>query len=202
MTKIFTTLLVVLGISTTAFSQTKGTTQFGATIGYNASTVTASGLTNSDYRSGFNIGIVADHYFSESWSIKVKALYDQKGWNSGYLETGNGSYTTNYQLDYLTIPVMANWHFGRTKNWYLNFGPYLSFLLNAKETANSMDVKSIFSSTDAGLDVGIGIKFPVSNSTKFFIELNGLAGVSDLVKDNQGSTLRSSVSAINIGLNF
>jgi hypothetical protein len=202
MNKIFTTLLVVLGISTTAFSQTKGTTQFGATVGYNAATAISSGLTNSDYRSGFNIGLVVDHYFSESWSIKAKGLYDQKGWNSGFIQTTSDSYNTNYQLDYLTIPVMANWHFGRTKNWYLNFGPYLSFLLNAKETTGGQDLKSLFNTTDAGLDVGIGIKFPVANTTKFFIELNGLAGVSDLIKNNQGSAIRNSVSAVNIGLNF
>jgi hypothetical protein len=36
MTRFFTTLIVVLVVSTTAFSQTKGTNEFGVNIGYNA----------------------------------------------------------------------------------------------------------------------------------------------------------------------
>ncbi|ASU35758.1 porin family protein [Mucilaginibacter xinganensis] len=204
MQKIFTTLLVVLGIYTTASAQTTGTNEFGVNIGYNAATVTTSQYTNSAYRSGFNVGVSMDHYFSDRWSIKIKAVYDQKGWNDGYIDFGgsNGAVTTDYKLDYITIPVMANWHFGRTRNWYLNFGPYLGILLNAKESATNTDLKDAFNKADAGLDVGIGIKFPIAEKAKFFIELNGQGGVTDLVKDNTGSALRSSVSNINIGINF
>jgi hypothetical protein len=197
MNKFFTTLLVVLGISTTAFSQTKGTNEVSINVGYNASTVTASNL-SADYKSGFNAGIALDHYFSESWSIKVKAAYDQKGWANGFY----GNSAADYKLDYVTIPVMANWHFGRTKNWYLNFGPYVGFLLNASETSHGTDVKPFFSTTDAGLDVGIGVKFPVSDKAKFFIELNGQGGIADINKGNSGTTIRNSVSNINIGFAF
>ena len=202
MNKFFTTLIAVCAISTAAFSQTKGTTQFGIQVGYNASTVTASGYTNTDYRSGFNGGIVMDHYFSESWSFKAKALYDQKGWDNGYVSTPGGTTFTNIKVDYLSIPLMANWHFGGTKNWYLNFGPYVGILLNAKETAGGTDFKDYFNSTDIGVDLGIGVKFPVSNTTKFFIELNGAGGITDMVKNNTGSALRNQVSSVNIGFAF
>jgi hypothetical protein len=201
MIKFFTTLLVALIISTAAFSQTKGTNEFGVNIGYNASTVVSSN-DNADYKSGFNFGVSLDHYFSESWSIKGKLVYDQKGWANGYIDNGNDTYFTDYKLDYLTIPVMANWHFGRTKNWYLNFGPYVGILLNAKTSVGGLDVKDFFNTTDVGLDAGIGIKFPVSNKAKFFIELNGQGGVTDIGKGNTGDALRNSVSNINIGLNF
>ncbi|MGY4536362.1 hypothetical protein ACVW0P_000769 [Mucilaginibacter sp. UYNi724] len=202
MNKFFTTLIAVCVISTASFSQTKGTNQFGIQVGYNATTVTASGYTNTDYRSGFNAGIVMDHYFSNSWSIKTKALYDQKGWNSGYISSPSGSFTTNYQVDYVTVPIMANWHFGRTKNWYLNFGPYVGVLLNAKESAGGTDFKDYFNSTDVGLDLGIGVKFPVTNTSRFFIELNGAGGITDMVKNNTGPALRNSASSVNIGFAF
>jgi hypothetical protein len=165
-------------------------------------TVVVSNNNNSDFRSGFNVGVSLDHYFSESWSIKGKLVYDQKGWSDGYLDDGNNTYNTDYKLDYLTLPVMANWHFGRTKNWYLNFGPYLGFLLNAKTSVGNLDVKYFFNTTDVGLDAGIGIKFPVSNRAKFFIELNGQGGISDISKGNSGSAIRNSVSNINVGFNF
>lgn len=201
MLKFFTLLLASAILSLTAVAQTKNTNQFGVSAGLNFATVTTSAYTNSDYRTGFNFGISLDHFFSESWSIKGKLAYDQKGWK-GYLETPTDQFNTTYNLDYLTIPVMANWHFGRTKNWYLNFGPYVGILLNAKETTGGSDVKNIFNTTDAGLDVGIGVKFPVSEKAKFFIEVNGQGGIADILKDNTYSALRNSVSNLNIGLNF
>ena len=203
MQKFFTILLVALGAGTTVFSQTRGTTEFGVNVGYNAATVTTGdGQANSDYRSGFNLGVSADYYFSDAWSIKGKLIYDQKGWNNGYFDDGSGSITTDYKLNYLTIPVLANWHFGRTRNWYLNFGPYVGVLLSASETATGMDLKDVFNTTDVGFDLGIGVKFPISDRAKLFIELNGQGGGTDLIKDNTGSTLRNSLSSFNIGINF
>ncbi|RKR83130.1 outer membrane protein with beta-barrel domain [Mucilaginibacter gracilis] len=197
MKKLLSTLILVLGLCPAAFSQTKGSTEFGVTLGYNGSTVTTTN-TNADYRSGFNAGIGGEYYFSDSWGFKAKVLYDQKGWANGYI----GSTITNFNLDYLTVPLLANWHFGHTKNWYLNFGPYVSFLTSAKTAVNSQDVKSIFNDNDAGLDLGIGVKFPVSGTAHFFIEVSGQGGVIDIAKSNSGSTISNSVSAINIGLNF
>ncbi|RCH54010.1 hypothetical protein DJ568_14070 [Mucilaginibacter hurinus] len=58
------------------------------------------------------------------------------------------------------------------------------------------------SSTDIGFDIGIGVRFPVAEKTRLFIELNGQSGDSDVLKDNTGSPLRNSVSSVNIGLAF
>lgn len=203
MKKIFTFLLLA-GSCLTAFSQEKGNVEFGFNIGYNLATVQAGTETNSEYRSGVNIGGYADFYLSNSWSIKAKLTYDQKGWNSGTftnLNTGD-SYRTNFHFDYLTIPVVANWHFGRTKNWYLNFGPYAGFLLSANETAGKLDLKDYSTSVDAGLVFGMGVKIPVSSKVKVLLEFDGQAGFSDLVKDNQGTTLKNYRTAFNTGLAF
>ena len=204
MQKFFTTLLVALCFCTAAFSQKRaGDVEVGVNIGLNLSTVTADQYTNSDYHTGFNAGVSLDYFFSSAWSIKGKVVYDQKGWNNGFIDYGNNqSYTTDYKLDYITIPVMANWHFGRTRNWFLDFGPYLGILASAKETAGDADVKDFFNTTDAGLALGIGVKFPVGNGTKLFIELHGQGGISDIVKDNQGSSLRTNTSSLNVGFAF
>lgn len=201
MTKFFSIMLVVLGISTAVLAQTEpGTTQFGINVGLNAATAYAAN-SNADARVGINAGISVEHYFTESWSFKAKALYDQKGWNNGYVTVGDESTTTNFQTDYFTVPLLAGWHFGRTKNWYLNFGPFVSFLTKAKETALGINVKDAFNKTDAGLDLGIGVKFPVTDRSSFFIEFNGEGGLAN-VNSGAGSTVRSSVSAFNVGLNF
>jgi hypothetical protein len=194
-------LLTLSTISTLSFAQTKGSTEFGAGAGVNFSVVLSGA--SSRYRPGLNIGISADHYFSDQWSVKAKLNYDQKGWNYGFIDYGADSYITNYQLNYLSVPVMANWHFGHTRNWYLNFGPYVGFLLNAHETAGDTNVKDIFNTTDAGLAVGIGIKFPITNKARFFVEFLGQGGVIDIVNHNEGySSLNNSTSGFNVGINF
>ena len=97
---------------------------------------------------------------------------------------------------------MANWHFGNKKNWYLNFGPYVGFLLDAKETQFDTDLKDYFNSTDFGLALGIGVKIPVSDKLKLFFEYEGQGGVSDIFKVNEFSRVTNSRSSLNIGLNF
>lgn len=200
-------MLALAGFSTVAFSQIRDRgTELGVNVGYNASTVTIgnSGENNSDYRSGLNLAVTADNYFSDRWSLKIRAAYDQKGWANGYIDLGdgNGAYTTDYKLNYLTVPVLASWHFGRTRNWYLHFGPYVGVLLNAQESAGGNDIKDLFNTTDVGLDLGIGVKFPVSPKAKFFIEADGQGGFGDIVKDNQDASLRTERSSINVGFTF
>jgi len=207
MKKIFTTLLILSGIYSASFAQVKSSgAEFGVNIGYNAANVVYSGGNQtSDYTSGFTAGFSAEYYFSDRWSIKGKLNYDQKGWGNGYLTYDDGTEIdgVNFHVNYLTIPVMANWHFGRMRNWYLHFGPYVGVLLNATESSNSgVDVKSAFNSTDIGLDAGIGVKFPISNNVKLFIEADGQGGFSDIFKDNPGSRVQTERSSINIGLLF
>jgi len=214
MNKLFTSFLILLGISTAASAQTSGNFEFGVNAGLNMSYV-IDGFSTAQSNStvGFNAGISGDYYFSDRWSIKVKAIYDQKGWGDGFFDvtTNDGNTTTyegvNYKLNYLTIPVMANWHFTRQRNWYLNFGPYAGFLLNATTSGNpdvsNTNLKSYFNSTDFGLAFGVGVKIPVSDNMKFFIEAEGQSGFSNLVTNSgDSSTLQNARSSLNIGLIF
>lgn len=207
MKKILFTLIMVTGICTLTKAQNAGgETEFGIGIGYNGSYVIASNSNESSgTRGGFNVGLSMDHYFSDRWSLKAKVSYDQKGWSKGFLQTPSTTYTNiTYNLNYVSIPVMANWHFGKTRNWYLNFGPYLGILTTATATQDNIDVKSILNSTDGGIALGIGVKIPVSEKAKFFIEFDGQGGMANVIKGSAtvGDNVRNSRSAFNIGLNF
>lgn len=202
MKKLFIVLLSI-GSSLTALSQEKGSFEFGIAGGLNSSTVQSGSNTNSSTRVGFNAGFSGDYFFSDRWSIKAKLSYDQKGWNDGFISVdGGASMVTDYKLDYLTVPVMANWHFGKKRNWYLNFGPYAGILLNAEETALKMDLKDFMQSTDFGLALGIGVKIPLSERVKILIELDGQSGFTDVFKDNPNSAVQNIRSGINTGLVF
>lgn len=203
MKKIFTTLLIVLGIYTAASAQTKSNVEFGVDVGYNGSYVVDSySGASSSWVSGFNVGVSADYFFNRQWSLKVKAIYDQKGWGDGYYTdySGNTIYGINYKLNYITVPVLAGLHFGRTGNVYLNFGPYIGFLLNASDNIGETNLKQDFNSVDGGVDVGIGFQIPVARSTKFFIEFDGQGSVVNL--QSYGSSIQLARSSFNVGLNF
>lgn len=195
-------LVIVVLFSTVINAQKKGTVEFGANLGYNSSTVSTDD-DSADSGDGVNLGFSADYYFSDRWSIKSKLIYDQKGWNRGFIEDINTGiqYKTNFNLNYLTIPVMANWHFGRKRNWYLNFGPYVGFLLSAEETRFGTDTKKAFNTTDFGLDLGIGVKIPVSDKLKIHIEYDAQSGLSEVFKESNEAITNSRWS-LNFGVNF
>lgn len=210
MKRILTTLVAVLGLGTAAFSQTanpltKGNTEFGFMIGLNSATIVDNNSNkHADYKNGLGLAFSAEYYFSDRWGIKARAQYDQKGWANDYITTPSGDLSTNYSSTYITVPVMANWHFGKTRNWYLNFGPYVGFLLSAKTTNGNYDVKPLFNSVDAGIDFGIGIKFPVADKTKIFLELGGQGGLANVaaVIPTNNNNFQNSVSNFRVGINF
>ncbi len=207
MTKFFTPLLIVLGIYSSTFAQTKNNVEFGANIGYNVAYINETGIgdLNSPAIGGVNLAISADIKVSDWWSIKGKLIYDQKGWNDGYVVDADGATVdyVDFRLNYITIPVTANWHFGRMKNWYLNFGPYAGFLLNATETSSGANIKPGFNNTDFGIALGIGVKFPITDKLRLFIEDEGEAGVINILKGSPDGILIQNVrSGLNVGINF
>ena len=154
MKRILLVTVFALGLTTVVFAQKKGAVEFGINVGFNNSTVSNSDV-SADTAYGFNIGGSMDYYFSDRWSIKGKLIYDQKGWDNGFIEDSNGfDYVTDFNINYLTVPVMANRHFGRKRNWFLEFGPYMGFLLNAEDVRFGTDVTDSFNSTDFGLSLG------------------------------------------------
>ncbi|MES2411098.1 MAG: porin family protein [Bacteroidota bacterium] len=203
MKKIILVALMAFGISSNLSAQKKGDVEFGLNIGFNSSSVSDNEY-SYDSSTGLNVGGSLDYYFSSVWSLKVKMIYDQKGWdNDVILNTDDGEYyPTDYNLDYLTIPVMANWHFGNKREWYINFGPYFGFLMSAKDTQFDADVKEFFNTNDFGLAAGIGVKLPISNKLKFFAEIEGQGGFTDINKEPGYASLTNSRSSINVGLNF
>ena len=207
MKKILLTLLISFGIYTSTFAQqfwseSNKKLEFGVDVGYNTSYLNGNVALTTAYSSGFNAGVFGEYYFSDSWGIKAKASYDQKGWANGTFTDASGNETdgVTYHLNYITIPIMANWHFGGDKNWYLNFGPYAGILMSANASIPTPDLKSSFNSTDFGLSYGVGVKFPIGDM-KLFIEAGGQAGLDNIFKESDGTYLNARGS-LNIGVNF
>ena len=209
MRKFFTTILILSSFSATVYSQTKGYVELGANLGYNLSNVAVNPYTsNYSFRSGFNLGVSGEYYFSEKWGIAAKLLYDEKGWNDGFIYFLNQpKQTTNYQLNYITVPIMAALHFGKTKNWYARAGFYTGFLLDAKETSANTNLKAIFNGVDFGGAAAIGVKFHLTDKVKFFVESDAQTGAKAIFSGNSadeifGLDARNYRIGINFGVNF
>jgi len=206
MKKLFISLLVLTGIYTTAKAQAPNSAEFGVNIGVNQSTVQYSGTgENADYKGGINLGVSGEYYFTDRWGIKAKVIYDQKGWANGFLQLQDGTEIdgVDYHLNYITIPVMANWHFGRMRNWYLDFGPSFGFLTSASETSHSADIKPLFNSTEVGIAFGIGVKIPISNKARLFFEYEGQGGLTEVFSQSDSNgTFQNIRSSLNVGVIF
>lgn len=202
MKKFITVALVALGFVNSVNAQGKGNVEFGLNVGVNFSNITNS-EDSAESSTGFNVGGSMDYYFSDRWSIKGKLIYDRKGWDDDFISDQYGNLVrTDINVDYLTIPVMANWHFGSKRNWYLHFGPYVGILVSAKETRFETDVDQYLNSSDFGLAFGIGVKVPVSDKIKVFFEYDGQSGFSDVLDYTNAVSANNSRSAFNVGLNF
>lgn len=211
MNKIFITIILALCTCTvTIAQQKKGDIELSFHTGYNVATIGNNNFINSSgipgfqsYRDGFNAGMAADFYFSNRWSLKTKLLFDQKGGGSGFFsDITNEMYPANFSLNYITLPVMANWHFGKRRNWYLNFGPYAGYLAGAKATYTGIDLKDYFNRIDFGLSFGIGTKIKLADNLKLLLEYDNQGGITDIFKLNEYSAVRNSRGSLNIGLAF
>ncbi len=149
----------------------------------------------------FNAGGSADYYFSDRWSVKAKLLFDRKGWELESNVAPGVTFEHIAYANYLTLPVMANWHFGGKRNWYLNFGPYVGVLMNAKYKEFEDNLTDDFDTFDFGIAAGVGVKIPVSDKLKIFIEYEGLYGVTSVTEIWKGHTYTGRES-INVGVNF
>ena len=196
-------LLFLTVFSTTGFAQGKGKVEFGFNLGVNLSNITQSDYTYP-YAVGFNAGASMEYYFSDEWGIKSKLMYDQLGWNDDliYDEVSDSYISTDFRLNYLTIPVMADYHFGDHKEFYFNFGPYVGILLNVRETRFDSDMKEFFNPTDFGLMLGVGYTQLLSDKVKFFVGFDARGGVTDIVKYNENPTVLNTCMNFNIGVNM
>lgn len=196
--------LVLFTIHTFSYSQDSGDIELGFFGGLNLTNVsTIEDQQAAKSHLGLNGGLYGDYFFSESWSLRARAYYNQNGWDDGVYITGGNLYIVNYSLHYATLSLAPNWHFGgKKKNFYLNLGPYAGFLLGA--VAGNTQVKEAFSKTDIGLESSLGVQFPLSRkgTSKLFVELVGQAGFTDIFEENEGDAVRNRRNSLNVGITF
>ena len=164
MKKLFLTIFLSLLFAGISKAQTKGDITLAPQLGVNITTYLSNDYSYSA-RVALSAGVVGDYFFSDRWSLRTGLLFDAMGAKDDY------NYTD--KLNYLSLPLNANWHFGKKRNWYLNFGPSVSFLISAKsevDSEESSDIKDYISPVDVGLGVGIGYIFTINAKLSYICE--------------------------------
>ena len=144
-------------------------------------------------QSGFSlagaVGIFGEYGFARNFSAKLALHYDR-------ISTRTDNYAAilppggmlQYNLDYLSMPVLVKWSFGGRIRFFVNAGPCLSLLL--KETLwylpeNGSKTK-VAEETDAYLPinlavtVGCGMAIPIGKSLLVTLEVRNNLGVINI----------------------
>ena len=184
---------IILFIGLAGFSQkrNRGTFEVIPNIGFAGSNLMGSDLVYSDTRFAFQTGVNLDYYFNDRWSLRT---------GLSYFSMGAQSFFDQLELNYLNIPINANWHFGSTRKWNLNFGITPGYLLNA--SSQDEDLEELFTSFQLAFSFGIGYKLEITKSFSLLIDYQRLFGLTNIVKETELSGIRNNADSINLGAVF
>ena len=139
-------LLGVLSFTTTSFAQ-KGDFTIGARGGVNISKLCCGSMElNEDYvfGEGPSFGITASYSFSKYIYLVAELDYATQGGKRNGMQaitpgTSNilyAKFDNKTVLNYLELPVMARLTMGDKFKYYVNAGPYIGYLLSAKNVTS------------------------------------------------------------------
>jgi opacity protein-like surface antigen len=172
---------------------------------------------NHDSRLGFSTGLSIDYFLTSQFSIKSGLAFERKGSKIDmYMLDGSGNemgtQEAKFNYDYLTLPILASYSTkGKTK-FYIDAGPYLSFLLGQKTTYEAVgsiperteDGSESTKKIDLGLSVGAGLYIPLGDNLILDLGLRdnlGLINVSSVSIFDDGSIKTNSLG-LKIGLKY
>lgn len=147
MRRFYLTLCMLLCLMVGAHAQRS--IAFGLKAGANLATIDGKDVDDSPFRIGYHLGAMINAPIALGVSLQPEVLLSLKG--AGKIGTNND----NLNLLYLDIPIMAKVMLGERFN--LQFGPYGSLLLNAKQ--GDTGVKSTIRNFDTGVALGLGYVF-------------------------------------------
>jgi hypothetical protein len=106
-------------------------------------------LNDCEPRKGFTAGINYAFHFSDSYSMGLDVLLNQKGFavssefTDEYGNPTNGDSETTFNYLYLSLPVKAGYHTGNKLKGFANIGLSTNILIEAKHITPSFEANNI-----------------------------------------------------------
>jgi hypothetical protein len=197
-------------IALTSYGQNK--VKFGFNSGLNYASLRgnayADNLTaNFSYLGGLSF----EYFLKENLSIGANLNYENKTIKDNtyiYLidQNGFGERVKNdakIKYNYLVLPVYVSCYFTPKKNFYVNGGLFVGYLLNSKFTSkrfnDTTDTSDKNKKADGGLVLGFGKVFKLNEKNELKLELRenlGLVNTSDVEVYNDGTIKTNSINLI------
>ncbi|MBV1923488.1 MAG: PorT family protein [Flavobacteriaceae bacterium] len=209
MKKYLIALFLIVFITDLSFAQEEkknNESKFGINGGISYSKLRGNDLIEESKADlGLLIGISFEHYLNENFSIKTNLNFETK-----VVRNENTYYGIDYILDartkashkYLVMPIMVKYNFGNNKNFFVNGGPFVGFLLKASSKTSGYpddDFSDLYKKTDFGLSIGLGTKIILNEKHDLNIEVRenlGLSNISDAPVYNDGTLKTNSFNLI------
>ena len=130
---------------------------------------------NGDNRLSGHVGLFINSKLNRNWSVQPEILYSGQGQQFMVV---NKEYTL--ALSYIQVPIMFQYY--PVKQFYVEFGPQIGFLLsaNVKDDNDKIEVDDNYKKVDFALCFGAG--FQVTSMLGFYARYN--AGLSDITKND------------------
>lgn len=197
--------------------------RYGITVGPNYSKFRGMDVSGVDYSyaPGLSLGIAYEYYLKENLSIKTNFFYENKKSKAvGELQmrqevdsSPTVTETVVYSYQYITLPVMIQYHFKKAKGFFVNGGIFMGYLLDSEakgegDNALYASVTDFTSSTfeynnkfDFGFVLGAGKAFQLNPKNHLVVEVRNSHGVFQTNKNNtfDGNIVRSNSYALLLG---
>jgi len=205
-------VLFIIGVLLTSVICAQNEIRIGLNAGVNATTFNESIIAgDSSPKIGFLIGTSFEYYLNEVLSIKANLNYVRKSHKSEYIfqDDQGGELGFNEQIvknNDLMLPILLKYDFGKTKNFFLNGGFALSYLINLKikdDEFSPIYQKISLNETDAYLTIGAGTKFNLDGKNDINIELRYNYNIPNMdVVANYGNIVETNTINIIANWNF
>ncbi len=160
-------------------------------------------------------GISAEYAISDDFSILALPTYEVKG-NAFIIgltdEAGNliGQFKAKNNLNYLTMPVLAEGKFGKKAKVLVNAGPYVGYLLNAvfkgagmDPTINVIETTQNFKRMDFGATFGVGIDIPLDSQLHLSFMFSNSLGLNKISSSFIAqSEIKNNATSLLVGLSY
>jgi hypothetical protein len=144
-------------------------------------------------RMGYIGGLFGQYNFPRHFSIRTGCYFERKGSSLklSFVDmngTPVGTMRGRESFDYITVPLLFRYNFGKKINCFVNAGPFVGFLLKQTEYTEALlnipestsDRTANFQETEAGVSFGAGINYPVSEKYMFSFEVRNNLGLTNV----------------------
>ena len=183
--------VAVFGMSTMIAQETS----FGVKAGVNFAGVIGDDIEETDGRTGFHIGGVANIGINEWLAIQPEVVYSQQGYSFNDFDGVN-----DIKLDYINIPILAD--FTLAEGFSLQGGPQIGINVSSKtEFADQeIDLKDETESLEIATTLGAQYELPIG----LFFQARYTVGFTNFIEERDGANndAQNAVLSVSIGYFF